>query len=110
MKRTLNNYQFLQRVVKAYSSSFKTLIKTANEEEIKTLVECVINVKENKSNTKLKKLFHKSTDIPALRGCLAKHQTTVKSCVAFILYDILTCACLNLQNASYNESDSRESI
>lgn len=90
--RLLENLLFLRNLVSANNRQFKKIIKDANTEELKTLVECVLNFEklQVKSKNELDKQFATllTTDYTNLlkaRKTLLKNQVDLCHLVEIIL-------------------------
>ncbi|CAL8128217.1 unnamed protein product [Orchesella dallaii] len=106
MKRVVKNFKFLKRCTRSTVKTFSDTIKRAKKEEIKAVVECVFNTKLRSSSSQLIGKLKSCKTLKEIRKLLWLNHREVKSCIAIILSEILTCAVRNIENASDNESNS----
>jgi len=109
MIRIIENYTFLLNASKSYYK-FSSLLKSANEEQIKAIAECVIN---NPTNTNLQEFTEKIRQCKSLakfKALFQKNQTLIRSCIIYILSEVLSCALASEDASNSNESDSGTSV
>jgi len=109
MKRVVTNYKFLKNCTKRTLTELSKKILKANEEEVKTLVECVANCSEDSKVKELVTELQNCRNFKDIRQLLLKNRRIVKSCIAIILSEILCCALSEFKgedNATDDESNS----
>jgi len=104
MKRVVSNFKFLKKCSIESPKKFKSQVVGAKQEEVKAIVECIANCPD-KSTLNIVAEIKKADQIKTIKKLLLKHNNIVRSCIAIILTEILTCARKGLENES-DESDT----
>lgn len=90
MNRVLSNQEYLWELVRSSKKEFRHFLTNINEEQLKTIIECVINCNIDKAVLEtIKKLFQ-AKKINEVVSLLNKKQDIVKAAIAIVLTDLLS--------------------
>lgn len=90
MNRVLSNQEYLWELVRSSRKEFRQFLTKINEEQLKTIIECVINCNIDKAVLETIRKQFQAKKINQVVSLLAKKQDTVKAAIAIVLTDLLS--------------------
>lgn len=93
MKRVLEHRDFLWKLLTSSAPQFILLIRKSSEEEIKTVFECLINVKSHQSVLTQLKAHLQRQELSKLFKVFKQYRCDIKAAIAIVLTE-LDCLCI----------------